>query len=350
MKRVIVIIAVLCVGLVIALTVRMRQLNAFKTAPAGGTGTIEGTEVNITARIGARITAVHVREGDAVKAGQVLVELDCSEPEAMLAEGRARVVSAEASVHAAHAAAASAAGNTVAARSAIAAVKAEQAAVQAERQNVDKETERLAALHRTGAITTSQLDQIETRKVGATERVVAVGANREVAVARASAAQRTQVAAMAQTDAAKALVEAARAAVRRAEVAVRECRLSAPRDGVVLTRSFEPGEVVLPGANLLVIVDLSEARATFYLPNAELAAAAPRKSVTVRADAYPGETFKGTIKHVAAKAEFTPKNVQTREDRDRLVYGVEVIVPNPAGKLRPGMPVEVEIDGTGRRK
>ncbi len=64
MRRVIVIVGVLCVVLAIALTVRMRQLNAYKTAPAGGTGTIEGTEVNITARIGARITAVNVREGD----------------------------------------------------------------------------------------------------------------------------------------------------------------------------------------------------------------------------------------------------------------------------------------------
>ncbi|MBI5480366.1 MAG: HlyD family efflux transporter periplasmic adaptor subunit [Deltaproteobacteria bacterium] len=346
MKRVVIIVGVLCVVLAVALTVRLRQLNAYQSAPAGGTGTIEGTEVNITARIGARITAVHVREGDQVKSGQLLVELDCSEPEALLAEGRARVASAEASVHAAHAAAASAAGSTVAARRAIAAVQAEQAAVQAERQNVDKETERLAALHRTGAITTSQLEQIETRKVGAAERVVAVKANQDVAVARVTVAQRSQVAAMAQTDAARALVEAARAAVKRAEVAVRECRLTAPRDGVVLTRSYEPGEVVLPGANLLVIVDLREVKATFYLPNAELAAAAPGKKVTVRADAYPGAAFAGTIKHVAAKAEFTPKNVQTREDRDRLVYGVEVTIPNPAGKLRPGMPVEVEIDGT----
>ena len=66
------------------------------------------------------------------------------------------------------------------------------------------------------------------------------------------------------------------------------------------------------------------------------------------ADAYPGETFAGTIRHVSTKAEFTPKNVQTREDRDRLVYGVEVVIPNPDGKLRPGMPAEVSIDGTGR--
>jgi HlyD family secretion protein len=106
--------------------------------------------------------------------------------------------------------------------------------------------------------------------------------------------------------------------------------------------------VVLPGANVLTLVYLDEVRATFYLPNAELAAAAPGKEVTVSADAYPGETFAGTIRHVSTKAEFTPKNVQTREDRDRLVYGVEVIIPNLDQKLRPGMPAEVSIDGTAR--
>jgi HlyD family secretion protein len=350
MKRVIGIVVVLCIVLAVALAIRMRQLNASKVAPAGGTGTIEGTEVNITARLSARIVSVKVREGDAVKAGQLLAELDCSEPEALLAEGRARVASAEANVHAAGAAAAAAAGNTTAARRAIVAVRAEQAAADAQRQNIERDADRLVALHRTGAVTTAQLDQIQTTKVGAVERVTAVKANEAVAKARATAAQRSQVAALAQADAARALVEAARAAVKRAQVAVNECRLTAPRDGVVLTRAYEPGEVVLPGATLLVIVDVAEARATFYLPNAELAAAAPGKRVSVRADAYPGVVFPGTIKHVSPKAEFTPKNVQTREDRDRLVYGVEVVIPNRDGRLRPGMPVEVAIDGTGGRR
>jgi HlyD family secretion protein len=114
----------------------------------------------------------------------------------------------------------------------------------------------------------------------------------------------------------------------------------------VQARNFEPGEVVLPGSRVLTVVDLDEVRSTFYLPNAELAAAASGKRVSVHADPYPGEVFPGTIRHVSSKAEFTPRNVQTREDRDRLVYGVEVTIPNPGRKLRPGMPVEAVIEGT----
>lgn len=98
----------------------------------------------------------------------------------------------------------------------------------------------------------------------------------------------------------------------------------------------------------MTLVDLRDARATFYLPNAELAAAAPGRPVQLRADAWPGQTFPGTILRVAAEAEFTPRNVQTREDRDRLVYAVEVAIPNADERLRPGMPVDVAITGTER--
>jgi HlyD family secretion protein len=116
----------------------------------------------------------------------------------------------------------------------------------------------------------------------------------------------------------------------------------------VLARSHEPGEVVLPGARILTIVDLSSLRTTFFLPNAQLADAAPGKKVEVIADAHPGRVFAGTILSVASKAEFTPRNIQTREDRDRLVYAVRVSVPNPDRALLPGMPVEVRIPGTSR--
>jgi HlyD family secretion protein len=142
-------------------------------------------------------------------------------------------------------------------------------------------------------------------------------------------------------------VTAAQAEVERARTLVDECRLASPMDGVVQTRALEPGEAVLPGARVLTVVRLDEVETTFYIPNRELAAAAPGKTVTLVADAYPGQRFAGHIDSVSAEAEYTSRNVQTREDRDRLVYAVRVKIKNPQGKLRPGMPVEVSIDGTG---
>ncbi|MEZ4465208.1 MAG: efflux RND transporter periplasmic adaptor subunit [bacterium] len=105
-----------------------------------------------------------------------------------------------------------------------------------------------------------------------------------------------------------------------------------------------------PGFPLLVLLDLRRVTATFYLPNAELGAARAGAPVEVTADAWPDRRFTGTVAQVGLAAEFTPRNVQTREDRDRLVYPVEVTLENPDGALRPGMPVEVALLGTGGRK
>ena len=99
---------------------------------------------------------------------------------------------------------------------------------------------------------------------------------------------------------------------------------------------------------LVRLVDLSAPKATFYLPNAEIGAVKPGARATVVADAWPGEEFDGTVRTVALEAEFTPRNIQTRTDRDRLVYPVEVTVRNRDGKLRAGMPVQVTLEGTGR--
>ena len=348
MKRILIILAVLVTGLAIALAVRIKKFDAYKHAPAGGSGTIEGVELDVSPRISARITAVHVKEGEEVKAGQVLVELDCAEHEALLAETKARIAAAQTSIAAAEASVLAASGNTSAAHHSAQAAAAQSKALDADRENVSKEAQRLSTLYDSGAVSNSAFDQMDTRVVAMSRQLDAMKASEQAARARVTAAYGSQKAATAQIDSARANVQVAEASMRRAEIAVRECRLVAPRGGVVLSRNYEPGELALPGARLLTLVDLGEMRSTFYLPNAELGAAVPGRKVAVRADAWPGESFEGTILHVAAKAEFTPRNVQTREDRDRLVYAVEVTVPNPDRKLRPGMPIDVVSEGTGR--
>ena len=346
MKRIIGIIVVLSVGLGIALYFQLGRQEASKLAAAGGTGIIEGVEVDVVARLPARILTIKAEEGQTVEAGQVLVELDCSEYQAALNQAKATQMTAEAAVLGAEAGATAAVLNT---RAAYKAADAAHAQIESARVGVDtasREAKRVASMSQAGAISASRLDRAQSQLQNLSIQVVGLQANQAAVQERASAARGQTKVAQARILSAKAQVEVAKAAVMRAEALVSECVLVAPRQGQVLTRNFEPGEAVLPGAKLLTLVDLAEARATFFLPNAELAAAATGKQVTVRADAWPELTFKGSIRHVSAKAEFTPRNVQTREDRDRLVYGVEIAVPNPEGKLRPGMPVEVSIDGT----
>jgi len=348
MKKVFGILAVMVVALSVALGWRLHLGHAYQHAPSGGSGVVEATEVDLSARLSAPLVAVNVQEGDRVEKGQVLAELDCAEPTALVDEARARLAMARAAVEAARAGEEAAAGNSRAAWQSAAASAAQVKALEAERANAVKESLRLTALHGEGAVSDSLWDTTNTRVLSVNHQETALNAATKAATARADAANRTQKAAAAQTSSAEQAVSAAEAAVRRAEILAGDCKVTSPIDGVVLHRNYEPGELVLPGAKLVTIIDVRDAKATFYLPNAELSSAAAGRAVVVHADAWPGQTFPGTITRVAAKAEFTPRNVQTREDRDRLVYAVEVAIPNPDEKLRPGMPVEVAIEGTAR--
>jgi HlyD family secretion protein len=348
MKRALLLIVVLAAGLIVALVLRVRHLRAAEHGPAGGTGVIEGVDVNVTSRLATRITAVRVREGDAVKAGDLLVELDCTEPRAALEQARSQLAAAQASLEAAHANAKSAAGNASAATSNVSAARSQEDVLKAQEALARLDLERTEKLVKDGALPPSSLDDARAKHLALESQIAEQRAVEGMVRNQAGAMWTSGTGAQAQALAAERTVQVELAGVARAEVAVRECGLVAPRTGLVATRNLEPGEAVVAGSNVLSITDLSEARTRFYLPNEELAAAAPGRNVRVRADAYPGQTFEGTIFYVSPRAEFTPRNVQTREDRERLVYAVEVRIPNADLRLRSGMPVEVAIEGSWR--
>ena len=139
--------------------------------------------------------------------------------------------------------------------------------------------------------------------------------------------------------------DAVQAAVARLQVAQSECRIAAPRDGIVTVRVREDGEVVLPGTTLYEILDDSQATITFYVGNDDLAQVQVGMPVKAIADAFPDMTFDGRVTRIGREAEFTPRTIQTRTDRSRLVYAVEAALHNQDGRLRSGMPAEVRISG-----
>lgn len=364
MRRAIPIFVVLVAALSVLLYLRLRKQHLEAGRASGGSATVEGTQVDVVARMPSRILTVKVREGDAVKEGQVLVELDCKEPRALLAQAEAGLQGARVAADAARRQEAlskvgvkTATSQVWMAYAAARAAEAQSKALTVQRGVAHRSAERLEKVHQAGAVSDQLYDQSRSQVVGIDQQIRALQANIEAAQARALSAGSAKKAAEVQTQlallnlqGALVKIQAAEATVARARVAVDECALRAPRAGYVLTRNQEPGEVVLPGSRVLTLVDTREVKAIFYLPNAELAAAKPGRPVEVRADAHGGRVFKGSIRRVGVEAEFTPRNVQTREDRDRLVYAVEVAIPNAEGLLRPGMPVEITIPGTGRAK
>jgi HlyD family secretion protein len=343
MKRVLMLFLVLTVGLSLGLWFKVRE-NALQAArPPGGTGVIEGVEIDVGSRLATRITQIHVQEGDRVKTGQLLVELDCREPEALLAAAKARLAAVQGKAGAAQAQVLAALGSAKAAVAGVQATSAQSLALEANRDVTSRQVNRLKQLQGQGGATEQDLDRASSQVTQLNEQLRALKANALVAQNQAAAARASVEAVKRQAEAAVAAITAAQAEVRRAQTLVEECRLKAPLAGHVLTRAYEPGEVLLPGSSVLTLVQLDPVETVFYLPNRDLRYAAPGKAVTVVADTFPGQRFVGRILAVSTSAEFTPRNVQTREDRDRLVYAVRVRLPNPQLRLRPGMPVEVTI-------
>jgi multidrug efflux pump subunit AcrA (membrane-fusion protein) len=138
---------------------------------------------------------------------------------------------------------------------------------------------------------------------------------------------------------AQALVDSAQAALLVLDAQLDRLELVAPVGGIVLERMIHGGELAAPGAPLLTIANLDEVTLTVYVPEAELGRVGLEQSVDVTVDAYP-VTFAGVVSHIASRAEFTPKNVQTQEERVHMVFAVKVRLDNADHRLKPGMPAD----------
>jgi HlyD family secretion protein len=346
MRRIALVVVLLVVVLSALLAWRLRAQAVAARAPAGGSGEIEGITVDLSSRVGARILEQRILKGQAVRKGELLVALDCADPAAALGEAEARLAAARAQAAAAGASVEASRRQREAAVAGQLASRAQAEALAAQRDAAKRQATRLEALG--SDVATSNRDQTRASAEGLEGQTRAALAQARASEQQAAAAVVAIRASGAQAVAAEAQMKAAEATAARARLLVDECQVRAPRDAVVEDLPHEPGELVQAGQPLVRLVELAEVKAIFYLPNAELAAVELGGRATVVADAWPGERFEGVVRTVALEAEFTPRNIQTRSDRDRLVYPVEVYVPNPEGKLRPGMPVQVALAAKGR--
>lgn len=152
------------------------------------------------------------------------------------------------------------------------------------------------------------------------------------------------MAAQAAVQTAEAALEQAKRAQETLSIQLAKVEVTAPADGVVTTLNLEIGEIVSPGGVVLTIGQLEEVKLTVYVPETEYGRISLGHTVTITTDSFPGETFTGTVTRIADKAEFTPRNVQTEEGRRSTVYAIELTVPNPDLKLKPGMPADVTFE------
>jgi HlyD family secretion protein len=143
---------------------------------------------------------------------------------------------------------------------------------------------------------------------------------------------------------AQAQVEVAQGALDVLKAQIDKLVISAPINGIVDTRSAEPGEVMVPGATLFTLIKLDDLKITVYVPEDRYGKIRLGQTASVKVDSFPGETFEAKVVRIADQAEFTPRNVQTEEGRRTTVFAVDLAVINPDGKLKPGMPADVDFN------
>jgi HlyD family secretion protein len=143
-------------------------------------------------------------------------------------------------------------------------------------------------------------------------------------------------------------LEQAQSAVIQAEAGlalidaqIAQLTITAPMDGVILTRNAEPGEFVAPGTTVFTLAELNDLTITVYVPEDRYGEVSLGRQAEVQVDSFPGSTFIATVVHIADEAEFTPRNVQTVEGRSSTVYAIKLHVDDTEGKLKPGMPADV---------
>lgn len=150
--------------------------------------------------------------------------------------------------------------------------------------------------------------------------------------------------ASARLEQARQAVSQAQASLDLIDVQLGKLVLYAPASGIVLTRSIQPGEVVMPGAAALTIGQLDQLTITVYVPEDRYGEIQLGQEAQVRVDSFPDQVFTAVVTHIADKAEFTPRNVSTAEGRRSTVYAIELSINNPDGKLKPGMPADVTFE------
>jgi HlyD family secretion protein len=138
-------------------------------------------------------------------------------------------------------------------------------------------------------------------------------------------------------------VERARAALRQIDTQLAELEVRAPADAIVEVLQSRPGDLISPGSPVATLVEVDRLWVRVYVPEPELGYVQSGKEVSVTVDTFHGESFKGRIEEIASRGEFTPRNVQTRDERAHQVFGVRVRLDNSARKLRAGMAADVTI-------
>lgn len=330
MNKRIVIVAVVAVGIAAAVLWKFAPWEAPPdTRTVFASGTVDATEIAAAFLVPGTLSKRPVDEGSRVKAGDLLAALDDRETVARLRQAEASQQAAEAHLKDLQQ------GYRP---PEIAEARAQLEQARANRANLDEEARRSNVLFDGGATSQQRRDKDRTAAIVASQQANA--AQERLKLLQSGYRPETIQAARAQSEAAQAAVAAAR-------VSLEDLQVSSPIDGVVTRKYAEVGETVGAGRPVVTVTDISRPWLRVYIPENEIGKVRLGAVAKVKVDTFPDREFDGRVSYVSSQAEFTPKNVQTQEERVKLVFAVNVTVDNRDGTLKPGMPGDVYISTAG---
>lgn len=300
-------------------------------------GHVEATETRLGPEAGGRILTLLVKEGDRVQPGDTIITLDNRDVQLAIDRVKADRAGADAQLRLTLAGARD--EDIRQAEAQVATARSDAAAGRQEIENAQQDLDRFETLLANNSGSRKQRDDAATRRDVARDRVASLDSRvkaAEEALAKLKAGARRE-----EVDAARARVSAADAQIAALEKTMSDATLRSPIGGVVTEKLVEIGEVIQPRTPAVVIVDLDHAWADVFVPEPAVPQIKIGQSASIITDA--GSTLAGTISYISPKAEFTPRNVQTAEERSKLVYRVRINVDNKDGVLKQGMPVEADI-------
>ena len=301
--------------ILVALVVFIAWFLTGRSGSSGGSvsGTVEADEVRAASRYGGRVITLYAAEGDALSAGQPIAELDAPELYARHDEVAALVAEYEAGPR----------------EQDIAAASNEWVAVSEELALAHVSSQRATNLFAQGTIPATERDSAVQLEATLVSRVAAARSRVDELTAGTRPERITQV----------------RAQLAQIEAEIAELKVAAPTSSTLESLSVKVGDVVQPNGAIATLLLSGERWIRVYIPEPWVGHVKVGDEARVVVDAFPGKVFKGEVIQVNRKAEFTPRNVQTVEERVRQVFGVKVRLVDPEGKLQPGMAADVTFPG-----
>lgn len=340
-------------------------------------GTIEADEINVGSKVAGRIAAVLVKEGQEVKQGEPLIRFESFDLDARRADAMAAIAQAEANLEKmknlsrpeeiaqAKAQAQAAWMNYEMARNGprqqeIDAARADLKAAEADYEVAKVTLARVSRLAQSGDLSRqdydnakASADRASARRDAAREKLeMLVAGTRKEEIERAQeqyklAAANSQMvergARKEDIQTAQAQLDRARAALQQIETQLAELEVKAPADAFVEVLQVRPGDLINANSPVATLVEVNRLWVRVYVPEPEKGNTQLGKEVSVTVDTFKNESFKGTIEHIASRGEFTPRNVQTRDERAHQVFAVRVRLDNSSRKLSAGMAADVTI-------